>query len=199
MISKRSPASSPVETEAKIRVSALAPVKRRIVAAGGRLKNVRTMETNTLFDSPAGVLRAAGRSFRVRRYGARGSVTLKGVPRAAGGLKSRVELETRVSSPETLAEILVSLGFVPQFRYEKVREVWRLGRTLICLDDTPLGTFVEIEGQPDAIHRAATRLGLGAGRFMSASYPALWAEAGRSGDMVFTKASRSASSRRPPA
>jgi adenylate cyclase class 2 len=104
-----------------------------------------------------------------------------------------------VSSPETLAEILVSLGFVPQFRYEKFREVWSLGRTLICLDDTPLGAFVEIEGQPAAIHRAATRLGLGADRFMSASYPVLWAEAGGSGDMVFAKASRSRSSRRPPA
>ncbi len=199
MMPQRKPASTPVETEAKIRVSSLASVKRRIVTAGGRLKSVRTLESNTLFDSPEGTLRATGRSFRVRRYGARGSVTLKGAPRVEGGLKSRVELETGVMAPETLAEILVSLGFVPQFRYEKFREVWTLGRTVICLDDTPLGRFVEIEGQPAAIHRAAAHLGLRTGRFMSESYPALWFGAGRRGDMVFAKRPPADSPRKSPA
>ncbi len=196
MTPQRKPASTPVETEAKIRVSSLAPVKRRIVAAGGRLQRVRTLESNTLFDSREGTLQAAGRSFRVRRYGSGGSVTLKGAPCVEGGLKSRSELETRVTAPEILAGILVSLGFVPQFRYEKFREVWKLGRTVICLDDTPLGPFVEIEGQPAAIHRAAAHLGLRAGRFMSESYPALWFGAGRSGDMVFPKRSRPGPPRR---
>lgn len=185
MPSKRQPAAPVVETEAKIRVRSFAPVKRKVKGAGGRLLSPRTLETNTLFDSPDGALRALGQSFRVRRYGATGSLTLKGLARVEGGLKSRMELETGVTSPETLAEILATLGFRPQFRYEKYREVWSFQRTVICLDETPLGRFLEIEGVAADIHRVAGLLGIVPERFVSASYPALWFEAGRGGDMVF--------------
>lgn len=191
MTSKRKPAPNPQETEAKVRVPSFTAVRRRVAAAGGRLVTARTLETNTLFDSPRGSLRAAGKSFRVRRYGASGSITLKGVARVFEGVKSREELETLVSHPETMAQILVSLGFVPQFRYEKFREVWKMGKTLICLDETPIGRFVEVEGKVAAIHRVAAELGLGAHRFLSSSYPALWAESGKTGDMAFAT--------RPPA
>ena len=78
-----------------------------------------------------------------------------------------MELESEVSAPETMAEILVSLGLVPQFRYEKFREVWRVGQTVICLDETPIGRFVEIEGTAAAIHRIAAALGLSPDRFLS--------------------------------
>ncbi len=182
----RKPASEPVETEAKIRVVSFVPVRRSLIAAGATLVHEETLETNTLFDSPSGALTRAGKSFRVRRYGTAGLMTLKGLARVAGGLKSRVELETGVSDPEALARILASLGFVPGFYYEKFREVWRLGRVLVCLDRTPLGRFVEIEGTAAAIRRVAGVLGLGEERFLSTSYPALWAESGRSGPMIFS-------------
>lgn len=192
---KRKPASTPVETETKIRVSSLKPVRKKIQAAGGRLLNERTFESNTLFDSPGGSLRASGQSFRVRRYGTEGSVTLKGMARVEGGVKSRAELETHVSSPETLAEILHALGFEPQFRYEKFREVWQVGPTVVCLDETPLGPFVEIEGAASAIVRIAKALELDAADFLSASYPALWSAAGRTDHMVFSEAARGVKAR----
>jgi adenylate cyclase, class 2 len=179
-----------VETEAKIRVASLPAVKRKIRARGGRLLSARAFEANTLFDLPQGDLRASGRSFRVRRYGSKGSVTLKGVARVFGGVKSREELETHVGSPEVLSEILHALGFIPQFRYEKYREVWKVGPTVVCLDETPLGHFVEIEGAFSAISRVAKSLGLAAADFMSDSYPALWSGAGRRDHMVFPAASR---------
>lgn len=187
MPSKRKPAPRPVETEAKIRVSSFAPIRKKLAGAGGRLLNPRTLETNTLFDSPGGSLRSVGHSFRVRRYGATGSVTLKGAARVEKGLKSRMELETEVASPETFADILTSLGFLPQFRYEKYREVWSFQSTVICLDETPLGRFMEIEGIAAEIHRVAGLLGIDTERFVSASYPGLWFEAGRVGSMVFPK------------
>lgn len=189
MPSKRKPASRPVETEAKIRVPSLSAVKKRIEARGGRRLNPRTFEVNTLFDLPGGSLRASGRSFRVRSYGATGSVTLKGVARVQGGMKSREELETEVTSPEALAGILHALGFAPQFRYEKFREIWKVGAAVVCLDETPLGSFVEIEGGAPAIARVAKALGLRASDFLSDSYPALWFESGRTGPMVFEAAS----------
>lgn len=190
MPSKRKPASSPVETEAKIRVSSLPAVKRKIRATGGRLVSARTFEANTLFDHPNGYLRASGRSFRVRRYGSKGSVTLKGAARVFGGVKSREELETHVGSPEVLSEILHALGFVPQFRYEKFREVWKVGSTVVCLDETPLGPFVEIEGAISAISRVAKALGLDAANFLGESYPALWSGSGRRDHMVFPASAR---------
>ena len=58
MSSPRKPVSDPVETEAKIRVPSFVAVKRRIAAAGGRLMSARTLETNTLFDSLSGMIRA---------------------------------------------------------------------------------------------------------------------------------------------
>lgn len=179
-----------METEAKIRVSSLHAVKRKIRATGGRLLNARTFEANTLFDVPSGALRESGRSFRVRRYGSNGSVTLKGVASVQGGVKSRGELETHVASPEVLAEILHALGFVPHFRYEKFREVWKVGGTVVCLDETPLGHFVEIEGALSAILRVAKALGFQASDFMSDSYPALWSAAGRADHMVFPAPAR---------
>ncbi len=190
MPSKRKPASSPVETEAKIRVPSLPAVKRKIRAGGGRLVSARAFEANILFDLPGGLLRSSGRSFRVRRYGSKGSVTLKGVARVEAGVKSREELETHVASPETLARILHALGFEPLFRYEKFREVWAMGPAVVCLDETPLGHFVEIEGARSAIPRIARALGLKTEEFLSDSYPALWAEAGRTDHMVFSEASR---------
>lgn len=184
---KRKPAASPVETEAKIRVASLTTVRRKLVALSGQLLSARTFESNTLFDFPGDPLRLSGKSFRVRSYGDRGSVTLKGVARVSGGLKSREELETAVDSPEMLTRILVALGLRPSFRYEKFREVWRVSRCVVCLDETPLDAFVEIEGTSREIHRVAEGLGLGSDRFLGDSYPALWFAAGRTGDMVFAR------------
>lgn len=195
MTPKRKPASNPVETEAKIRVASFVGVKRRIVAARGRLLTPRTLEVNTLFDSSAGRLRAGGGSLRVRKYGNKGLVTLKGAARVEGGLKSRIELETQVSDPEAMAHILLGLAYVPQFRYEKFREIWKVGRTVICLDATPIGHFVEIEGLAEDIYRVAAAIGLGASPFVASSYPALWGESGGRGDMVFRRRPAGVSSR----
>ncbi len=177
--------SPPVETEAKIRVESLSAVRRRLTAARARRLHSRTFETNTLYDSSGGALRSTGKAFRLRRYGKDAMVTLKGAATVSAGLKSRVELETSVGSFETFAGILQGVGLLPRFRYEKFREVWMLGRTTVCLDETPLGAFIEIEGTAPSIHRIARQLGVDRRRFLSDSYPALWAQAGRVGDMVF--------------
>jgi adenylate cyclase class 2 len=192
MAPKRKPAVSPVETEAKIRVPSIAAIRRRLVAAGARKRSARALETNTLFDSADRSLLSQGKSFRVRRYGAEGLVTLKGAARVAGGLKSRSEVETEVASPEVMTEILNSLGFLSLFRYEKFREVWSLGGALICLDETPAGDFAEIEGTETSIRRVARKLALDSGAFLSASYPALWAASGGTGDMLFPATKRKA-------
>ncbi len=55
----------------------------------------------------------------------------------------------------------------------------------IVLDETPLGTFVEVEGPIATIHRAAAALGRGPADYVAESYTALFFASGRTGDMMF--------------
>jgi adenylate cyclase class IV len=95
----------------------------------------------------------------------------------------------RVENAETALELLAALGYRVTKRYQKMREEWRLGSELICLDHTPLGDFVEFEGaKAEAV---AKRCGFDADSAVRKSYLMLWAdyaaahpEAPR--DMIFT-------------
>ena len=63
-------------------------------------------------------------------------------------------------------------------------------RLLIELDETPIGTFVELEGPAKAIDRAAKELGFTKNEFIVTNYLRLYAEECRRrgekvGDMVF--------------
>ena len=64
---------------------------------------------------------------------------------------------------------------------------------MIAVDDTPIGAFVEIEGEAAAICALAGRLGFEPADFVLASYRALFAAAGAPGapaDMLFADADR---------
>src|SRR2546430_12204052 len=69
------------------------------------------------------------------------------------------------------------------FRYEKCRTTFRLPASkawalglLIELDETPIGTFVELEGPAAAIDRAATELGFSKHDYLSKNYLRLYME-----------------------
>lgn len=128
----------------------------------------------------------------MRDDGGAGVLTFKG-PVVPGPLKVREEIETPAASAEQLLEILARLGFAPVFRYEKYREEFAVPGALVAIDETPIGTFVEIEGEAGAIHEWARRLGKTPADYVTLSYRSLFlAEAGPDaspGDMTF--ASRS--------
>ena len=75
------------------------------------------------------------------------------------------------------------------FRYEKFREELAVPGALIAIDDTPIGTFLEIEGSAEAIHDWAARLGFSPADYITASYRGLWVAAagdrGGPADMMF--------------
>jgi adenylate cyclase class 2 len=100
-------------------------------------------------------------------------------------VKSRREDEVTVSPGDALDAILRGLGLVPVFRYQKYREARRWRDAEIVIDETPIGTFLEIEGPVETIHAAAAALGRSPEDFVLESYPALFAAAGGRGDMVF--------------
>ncbi|HXM90015.1 MAG TPA: class IV adenylate cyclase [Candidatus Dormibacteraeota bacterium] len=100
-----------------------------------------------------------------------------------GSHKVRDEIEAQVTDTGNLVKIFEGLGMRGWFRYEKYRTTYKLPATkswardlLIEVDETPIGTFVELEGPPAAIDRAATELGYSKRDYILTNYLALYAE-----------------------
>jgi len=183
------------EVEVKLPCDDLDEVRHRLRDLGASLKSVLHFESNDLFDDAEGRLRSSGRALRLRREGEAGGdgiLTYKGVARFSEGIKTREEREVHVSNPEEAEAILLALGFVRAFRYEKRREEWTLEECSIALDETPIGTFVEIEGSPIAIRRCVSALELDFSRAIPYTYARLYADRRKADpslppDMVFTR------------
>jgi adenylate cyclase class 2 len=175
------------ETEVKLRVAGAAAARERLLRAGARLLAPRGFEDNVLFDDARGTLRQAGAVLRLRRTAAGGVLTYKGARRLEEGLKSREEIETYVSDPDEVALLLERLGYRKAFRYQKYRETWSLLGQTVVVDETPIGDFLEIEGEPGGIHRAAEALGFSRADYVSDSYVGLFFASGGKGDMVFPR------------
>jgi adenylate cyclase class IV len=88
--------------------------------------------------------------------------------------KEKLERELVVAgSPKGWNELLRSLGLRPGFRYDKFRSTFSLRRfpgLAIELDETPAGTFLELEGLPRAIDHAARALGYSSRDYYGGSY-----------------------------
>jgi len=164
------------EVEVKIPFADLDELRRRLRAAGAEIAHARHFESNDLYDDPARALSSSGRTLRVRRADGRAILTFKGRSRFQGGVKTREERETEVSDPRETEAILAGVGFERRFRYEKRREEWSFEACAIALDETPIGTFVEIEGPPPAIRRAVSALELDFTAALPYSYARLYLE-----------------------
>jgi adenylate cyclase class 2 len=168
---------TPTETELKIPVPGLEPVRNRLEALAAAHRNHPSLrEVNILLDSAAGELEASGSVLRLRSIGERRVLTLKGPPRFEGAVKHREELELEVTDIELMSAILDRLGFAPVLRYEKDRESWRVEEVTVTLDHTPMGDFVELEGPADRLEALASELGVDPHAAVRGSYVELWAE-----------------------
>ncbi len=173
------------ETEVKLRVSDLGAVRESLRRTGARLLRERHLEDNLLFDDAEGTLREGGTVLRLRRTPGTALLTFKGPRQLADGVKSREERETTVGDPGALETILRRLGYRPVFRYQKYRESWTCRGQQIELDETPIGSFLEIEGDLEGIHAVAGLLGFSPRDYLNESYVGLFFASGGAGDMVF--------------
>jgi adenylate cyclase class 2 len=165
---------SNVETEIKLKVASAARGKYLLRERGRmHLKRKRTFEVNLVFDTPEGRLRAEGRLLRLRQYGDCCTLTYKG-PAQPGKHKSREELETTVGSLATQQAIFERLGYRAAFRYEKYRSEYTDGVGTGVVDETPIGVYLELEGEPAWIDELAARMGFREGEYVTASYGALF-------------------------
>ena len=174
-----------VETEIKLRVPGPGPAREAVARVGATLVRARHFEDNFLLDDEGGSLVGSGRTLRIRRTEGATVLTFKGPRRDREGVKSRQEIEVAAADADALQAILRAVGFRPVFRYQKYRETYRLGDVEIVVDETPVGTFLEIEGPLPAIHAAAAALGYGPADYINDSYAGLFFASGGKGDMVF--------------
>ena len=182
MLSCRSMAHDSKEIEIKLRFDSADRARHRIEELGATRVTQRRFESNVLFDREHQPLKPARRMLRVRRVGAESLLTYKGpVSGETQRHKVRVEHETAVADPDALVRLLEGLGFFPAYRYEKYRTLYDLGGLQICLDETPLGCFVELEGDPSAIDAAARRMGFSTADYVVESYRELHLAATPSG------------------
>lgn len=135
-------------------------------------------ESNIVFDTPAGALRASGRLLRLR-CDRKTKLTWKEPheDRAlAGRYKARRESELELSDLETMRHIFHRMGYTHEWVYEKYREHWlRPDGAVAELDRLPhIGRFLELEAAPEAIEELAAALGLDTSAGLKESYMALF-------------------------
>ncbi len=177
------------EIEIKLEVASASRASGRLRALGATLQSRRRFEDNFLLDSGRR-LRRRKAVLRVRENGDRAILTYKGKGTVVRGAKVRSEIETEVSDSRALIAILKRLGFTKRFRYQKYRTTFRHNALVITLDETPIGTYLEIEGAHAPLQRFAGRLGYNRGQFISKTYHELFllyrrANHLRARDMVF--------------
>jgi adenylate cyclase class 2 len=194
---------------------------KRMGARLASARTERVHEWNAVFDTPGQRLRRRRQLLRIRVEAADGRpsepakkptqaalLTFKGpdrATRASAGKsldkrhKVREEIELRVEDAAALAQIFERLGMRAAVHYEKYRTTFCLPQSkpwakglLIELDETPIGNFLELEGPPRAIDRAAKELGFSKKDYILKNYLRLNAEqclrrGGQVGDMVFEK------------
>jgi adenylate cyclase class 2 len=163
----------PLEREIKLRFPSAEEARARVVALGVTPLKGRRLQEDCLLDDARESLRSRGCVLRLRMEGGKGLLTFKG-PTQPGPMKLREERETMVADGDTLLSILEELGLRVWFRYEKYREEFSAEDVIIAIDETPVGTFVEVEGGESHIHTIAEALGCSPADYITDSYRGLF-------------------------
>jgi adenylate cyclase class 2 len=193
-----------LEVEIKLRVTDVTALRRRLKQLRARVVILRTYESNTLYDTPKKDLARRGQLVRIRTeqpssptarktrtLPTKTLLTYKGPPAKSGRTirhadddprsknryKVREEIEIAISDGQQMRRILGSFGLCPLFRYEKFRTTYAIPtirHLKIEVDETPIGTFIELEGSPLSIDRVARLLGYSHSEYITQTYGALY-------------------------
>ncbi len=171
------------EIELKCPLADPESLQKQLPALGFHLVTPSTFERNTLYDTPNRDLRSKRQILRLRQYGDLCTVTHKRLPdehdSADTRYKIRIETETVVEDRKALEEIFHQLGYDPAFIYEKHRTEWAQslpdgGTAHLVIDETPIGTYAELEGPTDWIDRTMTAIHIDPATTLTDSYGALF-------------------------
>ena len=187
---KGSSSATQREIEVKLPIADPPLLRRKLCSMGFKVVAPRFHELNLVLDTPGKDLARRNRLLRLRRGGDRITLTTKAPPPAGqdqAGYKVRREIEVAVSDFDAALAILETSGFEVVFVYEKFREILQNGGVAVMLDETPVGNFMEIEGEPDAIDSLAAQLGFQRQDYITANYRSLYHLHGGTGDMRFSR------------
>lgn len=162
-----------LEREVKIRFTDPDHARTALTSIGAARLRPRRLQDDTLYDTVDGALRLRRSVVRLRREPHQAFVTFKG-PVQPGPMKTRDEHETTVGDADVFERVLTELGFAPWFRYQKYREEFEAHGVTIALDETPVGTYLEIEGDEVGILQVTSLLGRTSADFILDSYRALF-------------------------
>lgn len=183
------------EIEIKLHIFDVAALLRGLRRTGAESKG-RVFEQNTIYDRPDSAFRRTGRLLRLRLETpaprttpratpalvrprvrpSRAVLTAKAPPEvgtqraARARYKERLERELVVRQPIPWTRTLRLLGLRPSFIYEKFRTTFKLPGLHLDLDETPIGTFLELEGSPPDIDHAARALGFTPKDYIKGTY-----------------------------
>jgi adenylate cyclase, class 2 len=190
----RPPMATPttLEREIKLRFASVEAARAAVHAAGAAPSRCRRLQEDALLDDAQETLKRRRCVLRVRVESGRSLLTFKG-PVQPSPMKLREEIETVVADGETLLRCLEQLGYAVWFRYQKYREEYALTDVIVAIDETPVGVFVELEGDEHGILEATRALGRSPEDFVLDSYRSLFMEHRRAHglpatDMLFDEA-----------
>jgi adenylate cyclase class 2 len=162
-----------LEREIKLRFDSAEAARVAVLRAGATPVRSRRLQEDCLLDTADEALHIRRCVLRVRIESGKSLLTFKG-PVQPSVMKLREELETVVGDGPLLLRLLEELGFRIWFRYQKYREEFALEDVIVAVDETPVGTFVEIEGGDRGIVDMAEALGRGPADYLLDSYRRLY-------------------------
>lgn len=163
-----------LEIEVKIQIEDPQRVRKNLLRSGAVLYKERHFEDNLIWDFPDKSLLQKKSALRLRISGKKAFLTFKGPQQKSRKFKVREEYETEIKNSRQTIKILQSLGYRMAFRYQKHRSVFRTKKLVICLDETKVGNFLELEGDRSDIVRFAEALGYSKKEFIKTDYPELF-------------------------
>ena len=164
-----------VEREIKLEYPSVEAARAAVGALGLPALRPRRLQDDALYDTSDGSLRARSCALRLRRDGPHAILTFKGRPEP-GIMKVRPEIETSTGDAAKAQAILEAIGYHVAFRYQKYREEFGDASCVVAIDETPVGVFLEIEGEAARITTMAEALGFTPGQYLTTSYAGLHAQ-----------------------
>ena len=162
-----------IEREIKLRFDSADAAREAMVEVRATPLRERRLQDDTLFDWPDRRLAHAHQLLRVRQELGTATLTFKGAPES-DTMKVREEIETTAGDPVSLLAMLDRLGLHAWFRYQKYRQEYTRGNVVLAVDETPVGTFAELEGDEHGILALATEMGREQGDYILDSYRGLF-------------------------
>lgn len=158
------------EIEVKVPVKDFKEVKKLLKNLKAKKKCKETLEKNILFENKYIKIKDKDWVFRLRSFGEKNLLTLKTKAKGKKGFKVREEINLYFDDFEKMKKILEKLGFFEAFYYEKYRESYDLSGLEISLDRTPVGNYVELEGEYRKILSFLDKMGVKIEQTLSLSY-----------------------------